>query len=366
MHSVLEGVIKNFFNYWFDSKYSSISFSLRKNINEIDQRLLIIKPPSFVQSAPRSIREYSSWRAKEFLYFIIYYAIPCFFNIMNDKCYYNLIKLIIFMEFLLSKRIKHSDCDKYQNLIQSYLSEVSSLYLPSIMLSGMHELVHLIDITKKFGTINTTNCFVYEEMNRKIIRMINGKDLVGEEFIKLFSSIQCLSTFVANSNSNNDVLDYIRDNFIIRTSNKKFLSKLTKKIKLNDIINNDLFQKFRNIIQKISDFMVNINEMAFSINFRGIRYNAAYKKKKFNDSFIKAKDKFGVIEVIFKINDEYFVLTRKLIKLRHVFVNGFNEMPSLTSICFMSKENYFIENIKNIEKTYGTSISTFEKIFFIS
>ena len=90
------------------------------------------------------------------------------------------------------------------------------------------------------------------------------------------------------------------------------------------------------------------------------------KEIKFNDSFINAKDKFGVIEVIFKINDEYFVLTRKLINLRHVFIKGFNEMPSLTSICFMSKENYFIENIKNIEKTYGTSISTFEKIFFIS
>lgn len=53
MHSVLEGVVKNFFKYWFDSKYSSEDFSLKDNIDEIDQRLLSIKPPSFVPTAPR-------------------------------------------------------------------------------------------------------------------------------------------------------------------------------------------------------------------------------------------------------------------------------------------------------------------------
>ena len=47
MHSILHGVIKTLFHFWFDQKYSSEQFSLRKNIQEIDKLLVMIKPPFF-------------------------------------------------------------------------------------------------------------------------------------------------------------------------------------------------------------------------------------------------------------------------------------------------------------------------------
>jgi hypothetical protein len=45
VHSVLEGVIKKLFTYWFDSKYSSRCFSIRKFMQTIDDRILLIRPP---------------------------------------------------------------------------------------------------------------------------------------------------------------------------------------------------------------------------------------------------------------------------------------------------------------------------------
>ena len=195
MHSILHGVIKTLFHFWFDQKYSSEQFSLRKNIQEIDKILVMIKPPSFFPCAPRSIQDYSNWRAKEFLLFIIYYSVPVFFQIMPDDLYNNLLKLVVFLEFILSRTIKFTSLNVLQTLIESYVSELSVLYKPSIMLSGTHELLHFIQITEDFGPVNFTNCFVYEELNRKVSSMLHGFDLIGEEFIKLYSTLQYCSRF---------------------------------------------------------------------------------------------------------------------------------------------------------------------------
>lgn len=67
MHSILEGVVKNFFKFWFSTEYkASEEFSLRTFILEIDRKLLLIRPPSFVPCAPRSIETWKQWRAHEF------------------------------------------------------------------------------------------------------------------------------------------------------------------------------------------------------------------------------------------------------------------------------------------------------------
>jgi len=69
MHTVLEGVMKNFFKYWFDSAFTKAPLSLRKYMKEIDNRLSLIKPPKFVPSTPRSIHSYIFWSAHEYLSF---------------------------------------------------------------------------------------------------------------------------------------------------------------------------------------------------------------------------------------------------------------------------------------------------------
>ena len=76
MHSILEGVVKRFFKFWFEETVSEgdkYNFSLKQHINEIDKRLLKIRIPSFIPSAPRSIRDYKLWRAKVFLSILVYF-----------------------------------------------------------------------------------------------------------------------------------------------------------------------------------------------------------------------------------------------------------------------------------------------------
>ena len=366
MHSVLEGVIKKFFNYWFGSKYSSEQFSLRRNMQEIDQRLVAIRPPSFIPSAPRMIKDSANWRAKEYLSFILFYSLPLFYGIMPAEQFNNLKKLVCFLEFLLNRRIKASDLNKYQSLIESFVEELSSLYHPTIMLSGVHELLHLIEITKQFGPINLTNCFVYEELNRKLTRMINGKDLIGEEFIKIFSTLQSLGAFINNSTSKSTVMDFAKKTFIIKTSNKKFLHKNTLGFKINDSVNITSIGIYRSNIETHFDGDVHISIVSHCVTLNGVRFSSIKSSTNFGDCYFKTKKKkkFGCIEFFFVQNEELYVYAKTLLKLSNIF--NISACESKIALCCISTDSYFIVKLDSIEKLFGCKMFTNDKMLFIS
>jgi hypothetical protein len=95
------------------------------------------------------------------------------------------------------------------------------------MLSGVHELLHLVQCTKNFGPLNGCNCFEFEELNRLFLKLIKGNDLIGEEFIKLFSYLKVLNSYSSNSLTNSKFKEFINKNSAIKTSNLKHKSKNT-------------------------------------------------------------------------------------------------------------------------------------------
>ena len=74
-------------------------------MQEIDNRLLKIRPPTFVPSTPKSLYSYKLWRAHEYLAFFLFYALPVFKDIMPLEYFKNMTKLIIFIENLLAREI---------------------------------------------------------------------------------------------------------------------------------------------------------------------------------------------------------------------------------------------------------------------
>ncbi|RNA38388.1 hypothetical protein BpHYR1_009628, partial [Brachionus plicatilis] len=51
--------------------------------------------------------------------------------------------------------------------------------------------------------INNSSCYPFEESNRKLTSMIRGKDLMGDEFIKLWSVSQCLKMNIDEKETEN-------------------------------------------------------------------------------------------------------------------------------------------------------------------
>lgn len=351
MHSVLEGVMKTLFRYWFEGDCTK-PYSLRKYMQEIDNRLLSIRPPSFVTTTPRSIYSYTYWHAHEFLFFLIYYALPVFHRIIPYNMYTNLTKLVIFIENLLLPKIAKSDLKILQAIIIEFLKELPLIYNSAIMLSGFHELVHLIECTEQFGPLNLVNCFQFEELNRKFMQLIHGKDLIGEEFIKVFTAAQSLSVLTAFQPTNIDLSEFIKSNLDFKTSNKKnlFTNQQTIKILSNSVLNSASF--FLQTYSKYFQEEVTAIKSFTKINFKGHIYHS-YKEyqRKHNDACVISHDgKIGLIDCFFEKNSKMFLLAKTIFcAYNPFFCSSYPSKKSLTSICHISEE-YFIENIENVNK----------------
>ena len=346
MHSILEGVVKNFFKFWFSAEYrASESFSLRKFMIQIDQKLVIIKPPSFVPNAPRSIETWKQWRAHEYLPFLLYYAIPVFNNIMPDKMLKSIVKLVIYIEILLSKEINTNHLNSAQNLIVEFIDELSSLYPDCIFLSGVHELLHFVDCTLDFGPLNLTNLFTYEELNRVIVRSIKGKDLIGEEFIKLYSTVQLLSKIEPSSQ---ELKDFLQEHSIFKTSNRKNQAKIGKEI-------NFLSQKLISNIDYLNIYNALTNKNLVQIDslnrlqYKGHIYTASSENTKFCDScFMNSDVAFGLIKTFLYDKLNVYVLAKKM----SVVFNFNSENHSVKSNLFMCHvtDDFILAKIEDIKK----------------
>jgi hypothetical protein len=250
MHSMLEGV-KKLFSFWFDPNHSKGGYSLRSMQREIEKRLSVISPPKFVPSTPRTIYSHNLWRAHENLSFILYYALPVFRDLMPMTFYENLKKLVLFVETLLAAEITIDRLNKVHNLVIEFVKEASRLYPPSIMLSGMHELMHLVECTLDFGPLNTTNCFQFEELNRKLMRFLHGHDLIGEEIIKIASTAQMLSSYARNV-KNNKIKEYISSRVSFKSSNIKKLSNTKVEIVVIDKVKQTMEPTLLQVYEKFS------------------------------------------------------------------------------------------------------------------
>ncbi len=111
---------------------------------------------------------------------------------------------------MLEKNIRRADLNDIHHILLDFVQEAEQLYGVNIMLSGMHELLHLVQCTKDFGPIKGVSAFQFEEMNRGLVSLIDGKDLVGDEFLKVFSVAQALKTYVEKFVVNNNIKSFIR------------------------------------------------------------------------------------------------------------------------------------------------------------
>ncbi len=175
MHSVGLGVIKDLFTHWFDMVLGP--YSLRDHLVEIDVAYINLTPPDYLPDVPRSVTEWKIWKAKEFINFILFYALPLFSPVMPRKYFQHLKKLVISLEILLSKNISRDHISIADKLLNEFVSDAPRLYTDNIVKSGLHELLHIAQCTIDIGPVNAFSCFPYEELNRKLLRLIKGKFL---------------------------------------------------------------------------------------------------------------------------------------------------------------------------------------------
>ena len=318
MHTIWLGFCKLHFQYLFGHK-STHNYSLKSNLVELNQRLLACKPPSFVTQAPRSLNTFHNWRAHEFMNFYLFFAIPTFKGIMKDVYFNHLLLFIVALENIFCEKIERENLSLIREILNEFVLGLEDLYDKHILVSGAHELIHLIDCTLEQGPLNDTSLFTFEELNRKITKSIKGQNLVGDEFIKKWSISLSLSVEIEklyDRDTNNLFFDYIRGTFQIRSSNDK---KDYKEIKLS--LGKKMTLDFSDLDELVSEYLcktlnIPIDEEGSNSNVvflervyvNSIQYSIYNSTKKFINSCIKFNGQVGLIEFIFTWKGLVFLL----------------------------------------------------------
>ncbi|CAF0990447.1 unnamed protein product [Brachionus calyciflorus] len=367
MHSILYGVILRLLEMWFSPKYSKESFSISGFQKEINNKIVSIRPPKFVAHAPRIIEKYHLWRAHELQNFILYYAL-FILNGYLEVCYYeNLIVLVLIFENLLCKNIEVNSLPKIKILIHIFLNQCSCLYPPEIMVSGFHELLHLVQCTLDFGPMNSFSCFQFEELNRKIKQMVNGRFLIGEEFVKIFTVMQSLEQYNQTCEFKNQKLyDFVKENCEIKSTNrfknqvKKVKVWKTKKLLCEEIIE---FNSSLNI-----DLSLELEYYSVEIiSLDDVKFTTTKNDSLFCDYCVKSNSgRFGLIEIILLQGNEVYVIIREMFELHNPFYYiEMEQLKSKTSLYSLS-DTFYLEKLKNVKKIFMINFEEETKIIYAS
>lgn len=330
MHSVLEGVMKRFFKIWFSDTLSAEEGSLKGYIEQINERVLKVRPPSFVPTALRDISLWKMWRAKEFLIFFIYYSLPVFHGYMSQERYLNLIKFVISIEYLLKRKLDRNNLEIVRKIILDFVEELEEIYSRRIMLSGFHELLHLVDCTLDFGPLNNINAFQFEEINRKIVSFIHGHDLVGDEFLKVFSMCQSLNILGKKVQHKSMFENFIDKHMSIKSSNLKRVN--SENLKISEYYE---FEFDFVLNQCLTELSLNIDKIQFAkrLTLNGAVFTDVSVLGRFNDSCVQTKDgRFGHIIRIIVINEIIYLFIKRIVFLISSFYHQIN--PQIRSHLF--------------------------------
>jgi hypothetical protein len=275
---------------------------------------------------------------------------------MAYERYRNLTKLVISLEILLSPSISKSQLKLAQKILEEFVSELEELYSPAIMLSGVHELLHLVNCTFYLGPLNLINGFEFEELNRKIVSFIHSYDLCGEEFIKIFSTAQVLSCykqllqhFLPSNNKN--IINYLQEN-CFKTSNAKRLKYYDDEIKINKqhmtLLDNEILKscqsKFLNetITYLVSDIVC----------YRGVRYTNLSTQVKRCDFCVETKNgQLGLIKTFLFYENVCYVVAKKVQKLYCPFFSDVSNLRIKSKLVIVHEtDEIIIEKIKHVKK----------------
>ena len=220
----------------------------------------------------------------------------------------------------------------------------------------------LTECIYEFGPLNVINCFAFEELNRKFMSFIHGKDLIGEEFIKIFNTAQCLSKVESNKIFNSQIHTFLEQNPCFLTSNRKRLHINNNRYKIlsSKVLHND-----PNHIKIINEHLnQNLAELCVfnKILYNGILYTHFENKTKHNDScFVTKSDiKYGLIVYMTELNNKVYIIAQKIVNAYNPFYcEKYPDYKSKTFICHITDE-YFVVDIEDIEKDVLLKVNEIE------
>ncbi|KAF0687424.1 Uncharacterized protein FWK35_00037573, partial [Aphis craccivora] len=158
------------------------------SIGKLNKSLLDIKQyitSDFVRKT-RPIDEINRWKATELRLFLIYIGPIVLKNVVKYEVYINFMSFNVAMMILLSP--DHSHIVQFvDKLLHYFVESFEKLYVTEHVSFNVHGLLHLIVDYRKFGPLDNSSAFVFENFTKELKTKVRKHD---EQVINRYSELQ--------------------------------------------------------------------------------------------------------------------------------------------------------------------------------
>lgn len=181
---------------WFDSKNNREKYYITpRGRVVVNKNIKAIKPLKTFSISPRTIEEREFWKAHEFKYWLLFYAVPCLTGTMKS-IYLNHLTLLSEAIFIfLKSKITAADYTKASNNLYKFVNNFQNLYGEENMMSVVHLLLHLPKCVKDCGPLWAYSNFNFESNNGSLVKYVHGTTDVEHQIASKYAynnALTCL------------------------------------------------------------------------------------------------------------------------------------------------------------------------------
>ena len=247
MHLVCLGVTKKLIKNYINNISSSVHSKISSQLLEIRKCT-----PTDFQGWPRSLDEFSDFKATEFRFFLLYAGIVVMKGKVSHHEYKLLLALSVVMRILLSETmVKDNSTVSYcKNLLEWFTTESIVFYGPMFSSYNVHSIIHLADdVINHKVSLNKISAFPFENYLGKIKRKIHSGTYTLAQVVKRLDEhskvIHLLPTkrsVIFNTNFRNRVYYISKIGFVVveKVVENKYFCKLFKFLKLTNFFESPL------------------------------------------------------------------------------------------------------------------------------
>lgn len=177
MHNGVLGVTVQLWDLWL----KLLTPSLRR---QIDDLLLLIKPPRDLYRLPGKLSNRSNWKAAQWKAWLFYYSILIFCDILSNEIMEHYALLVNSMYALSKELITEVELDKCEKDLMVFVAKFEQLYDMETMTFNVYILLHLVESVRRSGPLWATFTVAFERNIFLLKRALNDPKGAAQQITK--------------------------------------------------------------------------------------------------------------------------------------------------------------------------------------
>ncbi|KAK3932572.1 PDZ domain-containing protein MAGIX [Frankliniella fusca] len=198
MHCVYLGVMRQMLNIWTDKANQGKEYSLLSKMKQVNDRILGIEPPHFLDRMPETLDKLIHWKASMLRAFMFNFALCVLCGILPTVYFEHFILFVSGVAILNTSSVSSEDIQKATEMLTLFVEQFETLYGKRHMSHNLHMLLHLGTSVEYLAPLWVTNCFKFEDANGRLVQLVHGTRHAGLQICSNLSMVTHLPLMVHN------------------------------------------------------------------------------------------------------------------------------------------------------------------------